>query len=121
MATRSGMLAWENPMDSRAWWATVHAVAKVRYDLATKQQHVNSISIKLEEKVKCTIQNKGKLEFSQKEAFWDIQAPASHCGPYRRKILSGSPRNHRERPGRGQRAKRKAKPPWPHRECLNPT
>ena len=55
-------------MDSRAWWATVHGVAKVRYDLATKQ-HVNSISIKLEEKINCTIQNKGKLEFTQKEAF----------------------------------------------------
>ena len=106
-------------MDSRAWWATVHGVAKVRYDLATKQ-HVNSISIKLEEKINCTIQNKGKLEFTQKEAFWDIQAPASHCGPYRWKTLSRSPQNHRERPGRGQRAKRKAKPPLPRRGCLNP-
>ena len=27
-----------NPMDRRAWWATVHGVA-VREDLATKQQH----------------------------------------------------------------------------------
>ena len=28
----------ENPMDSGAWWATVHRVARVGHDLATKQQ-----------------------------------------------------------------------------------
>ena len=28
----------ENPMERRAWWATVHEVAEIRYDLATKQQ-----------------------------------------------------------------------------------
>ena len=29
----------ENPMNRRAWWATVYGVTKrVRYDLATKQQ-----------------------------------------------------------------------------------
>ena len=26
----------ENPMDRGAWWATVHGVTRVRYDLATK-------------------------------------------------------------------------------------
>ena len=26
----------ENPMDRGAWWATVHGVARVRHDLATK-------------------------------------------------------------------------------------
>ena len=26
----------ENPMDRGAWWATVHGVARVGYDLATK-------------------------------------------------------------------------------------
>ena len=26
----------ENPMDRGAWWATVHGIARVRYDLATK-------------------------------------------------------------------------------------
>ena len=26
--THSGILAWENPMDRGAWWATVHRVAK---------------------------------------------------------------------------------------------
>ena len=30
MATHSSILAWENPMDSGAWWATVHGVAKRR-------------------------------------------------------------------------------------------
>ena len=29
----------ENPMDTGAWPAIVHGVARVRYDLATKQQH----------------------------------------------------------------------------------
>ena len=26
----------ENPMDRRAWWATVHGIARVRHDLWTK-------------------------------------------------------------------------------------
>ena len=29
-----------NPMDRGAWWATVHRVSRVRYNLATKQQHM---------------------------------------------------------------------------------
>ena len=28
MATHSSILAWRNPMDRRAWWATVHGVTK---------------------------------------------------------------------------------------------
>ena len=28
MATHSSILAWKIPMDRRAWWATVHGVAK---------------------------------------------------------------------------------------------
>ena len=28
----------ENPMDRSNWWATVHEVAKVGHDLASKQQ-----------------------------------------------------------------------------------
>ena len=28
MATHSSVLAWENPMDIGAWWATVHGVEK---------------------------------------------------------------------------------------------
>ena len=28
MATHSSILAWRIPMDSGAWWATVHVVAK---------------------------------------------------------------------------------------------
>ena len=27
-ATHSSILAWRNPMDRRAWWATVHRVTK---------------------------------------------------------------------------------------------
>ena len=30
-------LCVENPMDRGAWWATVHGVARVRHDLATRQ------------------------------------------------------------------------------------
>ena len=28
MATHSSTLAWKNPMDREAWWATVHGAAK---------------------------------------------------------------------------------------------
>ena len=28
MATHPSILAWENPMDRGAWWASVHGVAK---------------------------------------------------------------------------------------------
>ena len=28
VATHSSILAWENPMDKEAWWATVERVAK---------------------------------------------------------------------------------------------
>ena len=28
MATYSSVLAWRIPMDSRAWWATVHGITK---------------------------------------------------------------------------------------------
>jgi len=36
MATHSSILAVENPMDRGAWQATVHGVARVEHDLATK-------------------------------------------------------------------------------------
>ena len=36
MATHSSILALKNPMDSGAWWATVHRVARVGHDLAIK-------------------------------------------------------------------------------------
>ena len=36
MATHSSILARKNPMDRGAWWATVHGVARVRHELATK-------------------------------------------------------------------------------------
>ena len=34
MATHSSTLAWKNPMDGGAWWATVHGVAKSRTRLS---------------------------------------------------------------------------------------
>ena len=36
MATHSSILAFENPMDRGAWQATVHGIARVGHDLATK-------------------------------------------------------------------------------------
>ena len=36
MATHSSILALKNPMDSGAWRATVHRVARVGHDLAIK-------------------------------------------------------------------------------------
>ena len=32
VATHSNILAWRIPMDWRAWWATVHSVARVGHD-----------------------------------------------------------------------------------------
>ena len=36
METHSSILGLENPMDRGTWRATVHGVARVGYDLATK-------------------------------------------------------------------------------------
>ena len=36
IATNSSILAWKNPMDKGVWWAIVHGVTRVRYDLVTK-------------------------------------------------------------------------------------
>ena len=34
MAPHSSTLAWKNPMDGGAWWATVHGVAESRTQLS---------------------------------------------------------------------------------------
>ena len=34
----------ENPMDRGAWWATVHGVARVGHNLATKTTKANELS-----------------------------------------------------------------------------
>ena len=39
MAAHSSNLAWRIPWTGGAWWATDHGAQRVRYDLATKQQH----------------------------------------------------------------------------------
>ena len=36
MVTHSSILAWKNPMDRGAWQATVHGVARIGHDFATK-------------------------------------------------------------------------------------
>ena len=41
MATYSSILAWRIPMYRGAWQATVHGVARVRHDLATKTTKTN--------------------------------------------------------------------------------
>ena len=38
MATHSSILAWRIPSDRGAWQATVHAFARVRHDLATRER-----------------------------------------------------------------------------------
>ena len=43
MATHSSILAYRSPMDRRAWWATVHGIAK-RHDWATKHSTYNGHS-----------------------------------------------------------------------------
>ena len=40
IATHSDILAWRIPMDSGAWQATVHGVARLRHDLATKPTYL---------------------------------------------------------------------------------
>ena len=45
IATHSSILAWEIPCtEEGAWQATVHGVATVRYNLATKQQQQQQVS-----------------------------------------------------------------------------
>ena len=38
MATHSSILAWKNPMDRGAWWATIHGVPESRTRL-TEHSH----------------------------------------------------------------------------------
>ena len=42
MATHSSILAWENPIDRRAWWATVHGVAKSKTLLKQLGMHART-------------------------------------------------------------------------------
>ena len=39
MVTHSSTLAWENPMDRGAWWATVNGVTKSQCDRETEHVH----------------------------------------------------------------------------------
>ena len=39
MTIHSSILAWRTPMDRRAWWATVHGVAKTQTWLSDWAQH----------------------------------------------------------------------------------
>ena len=39
MATHSRILAWKNPVDRGAWWATVHGVVKSQTQLSDWAQH----------------------------------------------------------------------------------
>ena len=55
MATRSSILAWENPIDTGAWWATVHGVAKSR----TRLKRLNN------NKTRCRPQAPSALNFSE--------------------------------------------------------
>ena len=68
MATHSSILAWKNPMDSRAWQATVHGAAKSRTWLRT---HVNEVNLF------CQLQNWHDLSHRVAEIKWKfIQSKA---------------------------------------------
>ena len=45
MATHSSILAWENPMDRRAWQATVHGVAESQTRLRTNTHTLHHIGV----------------------------------------------------------------------------
>ena len=40
MAIHCSTVAWKNPMDKGAWWATVHGVTKSQTQLSVKAQHM---------------------------------------------------------------------------------
>ena len=42
MATHSSILAWKNPMDRGAWWATVYGIAKSKTWLSDRHAHMNN-------------------------------------------------------------------------------
>ena len=48
MATHSNILAWRIPMDSGAWWATVHLVAKSQHAASLPVSHLGSPSFDFE-------------------------------------------------------------------------
>ena len=47
MATYSSILAWRIPLDRGTWQATVHGVATVRHNLATKSPHLKRETFEL--------------------------------------------------------------------------
>ena len=74
-ATHSSILAWRS-LDRRAWQATVHGVARVRNDLATKPPHdINSTSISFNHH--CVI-GKNEFLFHLRSVSFTLTF-ASHC------------------------------------------
>ena len=68
MATHSSILAWKNPVDSKAWRATVHGAAKSRRWLCTHANEVNLF---------CQLQNRHDLSHRVAEIKWKfIQSKA---------------------------------------------
>ena len=45
MATHSSILAWRIPMDRRAWWATVHGVARGKRNQAIKNSTAYTLNL----------------------------------------------------------------------------
>ena len=45
MAIYFSILAWKNPTDREAWWATAHGSQRVGHDLATKHQQPKHLRI----------------------------------------------------------------------------
>ena len=48
MATYSGILAWRNPKDRGAWWATIHGVADSQTLLKRPSTHAHITTSKIE-------------------------------------------------------------------------
>ena len=64
MATPSGVLAWKNPTDRGAWWATVHEVAESdTTELLTLRTRSKLLCFYLEHLTQFTTPNKHHLMF----------------------------------------------------------
>ena len=60
MATSSSILAWKNPMDREAWWATVHGAERSRIRLSTHACTVSFTHV-------CPLECRGKADRGKQE------------------------------------------------------
>ena len=60
MATSSSILAWKNPMDREAWWATVHGAERSQIRLSTHACTVSFTHV-------CPLECRGKADRGKQE------------------------------------------------------